>query len=104
MSQPHIVELKGRIDNSTSAAVESRVTAALDASPSALVLDLSDVTFVSSIGLRALLMTAKRCRSQNVKFALHSVAPQIADVFEISGLTAFLPTYSSRDAAVAAVS
>jgi anti-anti-sigma factor len=104
MPQPHIVELAGRIDNATSADVESRLSAALDTSPAALVIDFSSVTFVSSIGLRALLMTAKRCRSQNVKFAIHSVSPAIEEVFGISGLTAFLPTYSSREAALAAVS
>ena len=103
MAQPSIVEVSGRIDNTTSADIESRIGAALDTSPSALVLDLTGVTFVSSIGLRVLLMAAKRCRKQNAKLALHSVPAQIADLFGVSGLTAFFPMYDSRDAALAAV-
>ena len=103
MAQPSIFELSGRIDNVTSADIESRIGTVLDGSPSGLVLDLAGVTFVSSIGLRVLLMTAKRCRKQNAKLALHSAPQQIADLLGVSGLTAFLPMYADRDAAVAAV-
>lgn len=103
MAEPTIVELVGRIDNVTSADIESQINAALDASPSALVLDFSGITFVSSIGLRVLLMAAKRCRKQNAGLALHSVAPAIVELFGLSGLKAFFPVHESREAAVAAV-
>jgi anti-anti-sigma factor len=103
MAQPSILELVGRIDNVTSADVESKINAALDESPSALVLDFAGITFVSSIGLRVILMAAKRCRKQNAGLALHSVSPQIVDLFGLSGLKAFFPVYDSRDAAVAAI-
>ena len=102
MAQPSIIELTGRIDNVTSSAVEATLATALDGKPSALILDLTGVTFVSSIGLRVLLMAAKRCRAQNAGFALYSVAPQIASLFKLSGLNAFFPIYASREAAVAA--
>ena len=102
MAQPSIIELKGRIDNVTSADIEASIESVLDGTPPALILDFSKVTFVSSIGLRVLLMAAKRCRKQNARFALHSVSPQIVGLFGLSGLNAFLPTYSSREAALAA--
>lgn len=103
MAEPRIVELVGRIDNVTSADVESKINAALDGAPSALVLDFTGITFVSSIGLRVILMAAKRCRTQHAGLALHSVSPQIVDLFGLSGLKAFFPVYDSREAAVAAV-
>jgi anti-anti-sigma factor len=102
MAQPKIIELSGRIDNVTSSAVEATLDTALDAMPSALILDLAGVTFVSSIGLRVLLMAAKRCRKQDAGLALYSVAPQIASVFRLSGLNTFFPIYDSREAALAA--
>ena len=102
MTQPSIIELTGRIDNATSADIETRINAALDGEPSALVLDFSGVTFVSSIGLRVLLLAAKRCRKQNARLALHSVSPQIVDLFGVSGLTRIFPVHDSRDAALAA--
>ncbi len=103
MAQPSILELVGRIDNVTSADMESKINAALDESPSALVLDFSGITFVSSIGLRVLLMAAKRCRVQNAPLALHSVGPPVVELFGVSGLKAFFPVYESREAALAAV-
>lgn len=103
MAQPSILELAGRIDNDSSADVESKINAALDGSPSALVLDFSGITFVSSSGLRVLLMAAKRCRREKTALALHSVAPAINDLFGLSGLKAFFPVHESREAALAAV-
>jgi anti-anti-sigma factor len=103
MVQPSIIELTGRIDSVTSANVEATIDSALDAMPSALVLDLAGVTFVSSIGLRVLLMAAKRCRKQNAQLVLHSVTPQIVDLFGLSGLKAFFPIYPTREAALAAI-
>lgn len=101
MAHPSIVELTGRIDNLTAADVESSIGSALDATPSALVLDFAEVTFVSSMGLRILLMAAKRCRKQKIQLALHSVSPQIVELFGLSGLNTFFPLYPTREAAVA---
>lgn len=103
MAQPCILELVGRIDSVTSAGIDATINAALDGSPSALVLDFTGVTFVGSSGLRVLLMATTRCRKQNAGLALHSVSPQIVDLFGSSGLEAFFPVYDSRAAAVAAV-
>src|SRR5262245_46468351 len=103
MGQPSIVSLQARIDSLTSDETETSITSALDASPPALILDFSEVTFVSSMGLRVFLMAAKRCRAQNARLALHSVAPQIVTLFRLSGLTTFFPVYATRNDALAAV-
>jgi anti-anti-sigma factor len=103
MVQPGIVELSGRIDNVTSSSVEATLDTALDAMPSALLLDLTGVTFVSIMGLRVLLMAAKRFQRQNTGLALHSVAPQIASVFRLNGLNTSFPMHASREAALAAI-
>jgi anti-anti-sigma factor len=103
MGQPNIVELTGRIDNVTSADTDAKIGLALDAAPSALILDFSQVTFVSSIGLRVLLMAAKRCRKQNTPLALHSVSKPIVELFRVSGLTEFFPVHPTRETALAAI-
>jgi len=103
MESPSIIELHGRIDSVTSEGVDATIGSALDAMPPALVLDFTAVTFVSSIGLRVLLMAAKRCRKQNARLALHSVSEPIVDLFRVSGLNAFFPMYPTREAALAAI-
>ena len=59
--------------------------------------------FVSSTGLRVLLSASKRCRQQSTKLALYSIKPNIADVFDMGGLTAFLPMFPDRASALLAV-
>jgi len=103
MAEPSIIQIPRRVDNVTSAAVEADIGSALDAAPPALVLDFSDVHFVSSIGLRVLLMTAKRCRKQNSQLLLYSVPPQIVDLFGVSGLKTLFSMYPTREAALAAI-
>ena len=100
--QTRVLELGGRIDSVSALELEIGVQAALDALPPGLVLDFGGVNFLSSAGLRVMLSAAKRCRKQNTKLALHSLPPTIAEVFELGGLTAFLPIHADRDAALAA--
>jgi anti-sigma B factor antagonist len=99
----YVMEIKGRLDSMTSVELEHKIKLALDGLPPALVLDFAAVEFLSSVGLRVLLSAAKRCRKQNTKLALHSLKSNIAEVFALGGLTAFLPAYGDRASAFTAV-
>jgi anti-anti-sigma factor len=103
MAEPSIIELPSRIDTATSADVERHIATVLDQQAAALVLDFTQVVFVSSFGLRVLLMVAKRCRKQNTRLALHSVPKQIVELLSLSGLTQFFPMFATREAALAAL-
>jgi anti-anti-sigma factor len=98
-----ILEPKGRLDSLTAPLFEAQIQSAFDSRPGALVLDLGAVDFVSSAGLRVLLTTAKRCRKESVKLALHSVSANVMDLLRLGGLASFFPVYPDRDAALAAV-
>jgi len=101
--QAIVLVLRGRLDSSAASTFADRMKNVLDNVPSALVLDLAAVDFVSSAGLREMLVTAKRCRSQGTKLALHSLHQNVVDVFQLSGLTGFFPIHSDRTSALAAV-
>jgi anti-anti-sigma factor len=103
VDQTYVMEVKGRLDSATSAELEEKIKSALDSLPAALVLDFAGVEFLSSVGLRVMLSAAKRCRKQGTKLALHSLKSNIAEVFELGGLTVFLPAYRDRNNALAAV-
>jgi anti-sigma B factor antagonist len=98
-----ILRLTGRIDSTVAAELEQTIKTATDAQPAGLVLDFAAVDFLSSAGLRVMLSAAKRCRQQGTGLALHSLRPQIADVFAMGGLTAFLPAYPDEATALRAV-
>ena len=72
MSAPHVARLEGEIDLANAAAIEAEVLAAMGEA-SALVVDLSDVTYFDSSGMRMLDGLAGACRSAGLP--LRVVAP-----------------------------
>ncbi len=54
-----------------------------------ILLDLSNVTFMPSIAIGALIELANRCKSQQRRLALVGVTPSVQDVFNISALSTF---------------
>ena len=69
----------------------------------AIVVDLSGVTFIASMGLRTLIMGAKTVTSKGGKMVLVGPSEDVAKVLEDSGTTTIVPIYPSLDAAIAAV-
>ena len=64
-------------------------------------LDLGGMEYVSSAGLRILLMAAKQVRGTATKLILCAMRPNVMEVFEISGLSAVFSIVPGRDAAMA---
>jgi anti-anti-sigma factor len=98
-----VVAPKGRIDSTTSAALESHLWQVAKPGPPRLVIDFSEVDYISSAGLRVMLALAKRVRDGRGALALCSLGDSVRQVFELAG---FLPLFSiagSRDAAVRSV-
>jgi anti-anti-sigma factor len=98
-----VVAPRGRIDSTTSAALESHLSQVTKGGAPRLVLDFAGVDYISSAGLRVLLTLAKRVRDARGALALCALGDGVRQVFELAG---FLPLFSiegSRDAAVRAV-
>jgi anti-sigma B factor antagonist len=98
-----VIQLKGRMDSDTSTGVEP-VLLERAASCKALVVDLQNVQYVSSAGLRVLLKTAKTCRANNNKLALAALLPQVHEVFDISGFAAIFQIFDDADKAASEIS
>ena len=69
-----------------------------------LLLDFSKLQYISSAGLRIVLLAAKRIKSRGGRMALCSLNRQIHEVFEISGFSSILDILPSYDDAVARLS
>ena len=98
-----IVKLKGRLDSETSQAADARLQPVQAQAMASWVLDLTEVTFVSSAGIRVVLTAAKLCRSHGGDLYLAGLSPQVMQVFRISGLLGFLHVSDTPDAAAAAI-
>ena len=92
----------GRIDGANAREFQTRLDAAIDANECAVVLDMERLSYISSAGLRVILLTAKALRGRNRKFAICSLSESIREVFEISGFDKIIPIHASEVEALAA--
>ncbi len=86
----------GRIDTENSTVLLGKITQVINGGVRNLLLDLSAVTYVSSAGLRVLVMTAKRLANSGGKLVLAGMNAQVRTIFEISGLTSILTLHSTK--------
>lgn len=97
-----IVAGSGRLDSNSSAAFEERLLKVINET-AAVVLDMSGFHYVSSAGLRVLLMAAKKSKAAGHKLALCGLTPEVRMVFDISGFLALFSIYPTREEAVVAL-
>ncbi len=87
--QQMIVTVKGRVDTNTSAQLQAAVLAAFQQSKD-VELDLVDVDYVSSAGLRVFLIGQKTAGSKGGTMTLAHVQPTVMQVFTAVGLAPLL--------------
>jgi anti-anti-sigma factor len=96
-----LFRIRGRIDGASAPRLEQALRSALDNGRYKLVLNLADVTFLSSAGLRVLITIAKECRRFN-RGNLYLAAPnqRVQQVLELAGLDELFPTFATEVEAV----
>ncbi|MDD4941777.1 MAG: STAS domain-containing protein [Candidatus Omnitrophica bacterium] len=98
-----IVTLSGNLDGNTVNEAQEKIMPILAPDTKSLVLDLKGCGYVSSAGLRLLLMAAKQVSSRGGTLALSGVCDEIKDVMEMTGFSNFFKSFPDINAAVAAV-
>jgi len=96
----HLLTVRGRLDGGTAPVLEKQVTKLTDGSLRHLVVDLTAVDYVSSAGLRVLLIGAKRMKAAKGRLGLCGLQPNVKEVFVISGFTALFDMHADRKAAL----
>jgi anti-sigma B factor antagonist len=97
------IKLSGRLDTAGSQEVELRFSAVTSAHR-AVIVDLSGVEFLTSLGIRLLLQGAKTVRSKGGKLALMQPRELVQNVLKTAGVEAMVPVLQGQAAAIAAVS
>lgn len=96
-----IIQLPCNLDGTTSNEAQEKIMPLL-VGPCCLVLDLGQCDYISSAGLRVLLMMAKHLGSTGGKLGLCGVSSEIMDIMDMTGFIGFFKIYDTVDAAVAA--
>lgn len=97
-----IVQLNGRLDANTSGDVESKIIPVFDSGEKKIIIDFSRLDYISSAGLRVLLLSAKKSKSLNCDLKLTSLKPHVKEVFDIAGFSSIFSIYETNEEAVKA--
>ena len=96
-----VLPLKGEIDLHVSPSVTASLNARIEKKPQRLVVDLSDVTYIDSAGLAALIEAMQKVEGYGGKFLLAGLQETVRSIFEISRLDQVFQIFPDVDAAMA---
>ncbi len=95
-----ILAVKGRLDASTSNKLEESLLASIETGEKQFALDFSRLDYISSAGLRVLLLAMKKLTNAEGKLVLCSLQEQIKEVFDIAGFSSLFPLFTSPEEAL----
>lgn len=68
--------------------------------PDSCLIDLSEVTYISSSGLQVLLVGAKTAAKANTTFGVFGMHPMVQEIFTLSGFARFIASYPDKNTAL----
>ena len=89
----------GRVDGTNASHFQDAMQSAIQDSDQSVVLDFEKLSYISSAGLRAILVVAKSLQQKGVSFAACSMTQPVKEVFTISGFDKIVPVFDSHQAA-----
>ncbi|HYZ61007.1 MAG TPA: STAS domain-containing protein [Acetobacteraceae bacterium] len=92
-------ELEGRLDSASVEQIEAPLTASLRDGTGNVMLDLRNVPFVGSLGIRMLVSAARAIQRQGRTLVLLGVQPQVLEVFDTVALGDLIPIAANQDEA-----
>ncbi|HZM20799.1 MAG TPA: STAS domain-containing protein [Anaerolineales bacterium] len=93
------IKLTGRLDIIGTGEIETKFAGYSAGEKIRVIVDLSEVDFLSSIGIRLLMLTAKSVTSRGGKIVILSPIPDVQNVLEIAGIPSIIPIYSHLESA-----
>lgn len=96
-----ILHLAGRLDSSSSPELERQVTEQVENGAHRLVFDLGALDYISSAGLRVILLAGKKLRGVKGKLVLVGLRDMVREVFDMSGFMTLFAVEDTVDAGVA---
>ena len=96
-----VMAVSGTIDAVTAPRFAEALQTEVAGGHAKLVVDLADVTYISSAGLRAVLAALKAARAVGGDLRLAGAVPAVAQVFDLAGFGSILESFDGVDAAAA---
>ncbi len=91
---------EGRLDAGTAHEFQDAVAERINAGAKSIVLDFSNIDYLSSAGLRCLLIVAKQQKESGGQLTICSIQDKVSEVFEVSGFSTIVDIHPDRNSAV----
>lgn len=95
-----VVTLAGQLDTRSAPQLEKALDGPVGQGRNEILVDCARLDFVTSAGLRVLLMTGKRVAAAGGRLALCALNPSVREVFDISGFASLFPILPARESAL----
>jgi anti-sigma B factor antagonist len=95
-----IFSVKGSLDSNTSPEFEALIYKTLENGQRKLILDLEDLDYISSAGIRVMLKTTKDLKRMDGNIVLCSLQDYVREVFDIAGFDGYLNIENNLDGAM----
>jgi len=96
-----ILTITGRVDSTNAGAFEEGLVPQVEKEDTGMVLDLGPLEYISSAGLRVILMAAKAAKKGGVHFAICALNDEIAELFSITGFDSIVAIEPTIEACLA---
>jgi anti-sigma B factor antagonist len=96
-----IVAPCGKLDTFNAPKFGAELSKLLQNEPKSCLLDLTEVTFLSSSGLQVLLAGAKTSKQKGIKYRVYGMKEMVNDVFFLSGFDNFIDSFKTKEEALA---
>jgi anti-sigma B factor antagonist len=94
-----LIKLNGSLDIIGTGQIETRFAGYCGGEKARVVVDLSDLEFLASIGIRLLTLTAKSVANRGGKMVILNPNPDVHHVLDVTGIPAIIPIYSNFESA-----
>lgn len=95
-----VLAIKGRLDTLSASALDKKLNEIRQNNISKILIDLSELMFIASSGLRVLLALGKSVKANNGRLALAHMQQHVKDVFDVAGFTMLFSIYLSNEEAL----
>ena len=92
--------LKGKLDATTSPQLQEKLLGSIAGGEKHFAIDCAQLEYISSAGLRVLLLVTKQLRTISGKIVLYALKPHVKEVFDLAGFSAALPLFGSQSEAL----
>ncbi len=94
-----IVEFAGRMDATNATEFEDSLEGCFNSGQKKLIIDFSSLEYISSAGLRSILIIEKKKNTHNAQIIFCSLQSMVAEIFKISAFTTILKVVNTMDEA-----